>query len=165
MRRWPALGLGGAAFLFLAVLAFHGERPEPGLSEFKVAGVMAATDPAAITEIVVRRGSAERRLTRGDPNWLASAEAIEHGLKFLHVTAPERVMTAAKVASVPAGDFGLAPPALSVALRSDSGPVLTIGFGRANPLGLARYARIEGRPDVIILPGYVAAPWEKVAGG
>ena len=47
-------------------------------------------------------------------------------------------------------------------------PLLTyfttgIAFGGANPHGLARYARIDGRPELLLLPSYVAEAWQLVA--
>jgi hypothetical protein len=151
-----------AAFVFLAVLAFHGQRPEPGLKEFEVAGVMAATEPRLIREVLVADQRGERRLSRGTPEWQAADDAIERGLRFLHVTAPERVMSEDEVAAVPPSDFGLDPPLVSVALRGEAGPVLAIAFGRPTPLGFARYARVAGRPGIVILPAYVAEAWEQV---
>ena len=164
-KKWLGLAAAAAAFAFLAVLAFHGQRPEPGLSEFKVAGVMATTDPAEVSEVTIGVGGAAQRLRRGSPEWQAAGEAIERGLKFLHVTAPERQMTPEEVAAVPAADFGLDPPIVTLALRGESGPILDIAFGKPTPLGFARYARVAGRPGIVILPSYVADTWEQVASG
>jgi hypothetical protein len=163
MKQGLALAAAAAAFLFLAVLAFHGERPKSGISELKPAGVMATTEPTLIREVLIGGSDGERRLARGTPEWQAADPAIEQGLRFLHVTAPQRVMTEDEVGATPAADFGLDPPALSVALHGEAGPVLAIAFGGPTPLGVARYARVAGRPGVVILPSYVAEAWEKVA--
>ena len=64
-----------------------------------------------------------------------------------------------------AADFGLDPPLATLAVRTESGPVLEIAFGKATPLGFARYARVTGRPGIVILPSYVADTWEQVASG
>jgi hypothetical protein len=165
MKKWLGLAAAAAAFAFLAMLAFHGQRPEPGLSDFKVAGVMATTDPAKVNEVTVGVGGATRQLKRGSPEWQTAGETLERGLKFLHVTAPERQMTLEEVAAVPAADFGLDPPLATLAVRTESGPVLEIAFGKATPLGFARYARVTGRPGIVILPSYVADTWEQVVSG
>ena len=162
MRRGAGLAAAAAAFLFLAVLAFHGQRPESGLSEFKVAGVMSTTEPQLIREVRIAGRGTERRFVRGTPEWKAAEPAIEKGLRFLHVTAPERVMSEGEVAAVPAADFGLDPPLLLVALQGEAGPVIAVAFGGPTPLGVARYARVVGRPGIVILPAYVAEAWEQV---
>ena len=35
--------------------------------------------------------------------------------------------------------------------------------GGANPLGLERYARVVGRPEILLLPAFVADAWEPLA--
>ena len=49
-----------------------------------------------------------------------------------------------------------------IALANQGGSTVTIHFGSANPLGLARYAQIEGRPEVVLLPAFVAEAWEQM---
>ena len=58
--------------------------------------------------------------------------------------------------------FGLAPPVLHVAVKGAQ--AFSVSFGVANPMGLARYARVDGQAEVALLPGYVAEAWEQVAG-
>jgi hypothetical protein len=45
-------------------------------------------------------------------------------------------------------------------LSADAAP-FAIVFGAANPMGLARYVRIDGAP---LLPAYVAETWEQAIG-
>ena len=47
-------------------------------------------------------------------------------------------------------------------MRGAEGRTVTIRFGGANPLGLARYTRIDARPEVVLLPAFVAQAWERV---
>jgi hypothetical protein len=54
---------------------------------------------------------------------------------------------------------------LTVHVRASSGAVFAIQFGGANPLGAARYARVEGLPGVPLLPIHVADAWEQLAKG
>jgi hypothetical protein len=58
--------------------------------------------------------------------------------------------------------YGLDPPALTVAIRGRG--TFSIAFGVANPLGLARYARMGGSADVLLMPRYVADTWEEAVG-
>ena len=174
MRRfaWPAAA--GAALALIAALAWHGERPQPGLARFAPAGVLAALPPSRISDVVVATSATSRAFRRNTAGeWLAKdggspadpelAEQIETALKLLHNSPPLRTLDASEVAGQPLDQFGLAPPRLTVTARVAEGPGMTIAFGGANPLGLARYARIDGRPELLLLSSYVAEAWEKVA--
>jgi len=57
----------------------------------------------------------------------------------------------------------LAPPRLTVTARMTGGASITIEFGRTNPLGLERYARVVGRGEILLMPAFVADAWEPVA--
>jgi len=81
------------------------------------------------------------------------------GLKLLHNSAPQRT----DLASEQLSEFGLAPPRLTVTARMTGGASITIEFGRTNPLGLERYARVVGRGEILLMPAFVADAWEPVA--
>lgn len=168
---WPAAAAVAAAFI--AALAFHGERPEPGLARFEAAGLMLHLPPERVTRVDIHAGSARRALLRGPGGtWTSDgipaaadvAARVETGLTLLHVSGPERTMSAEELQGTSAAEFGLAPPALSVTAHGTSGVAFTVHFGRANPLGLARYARVEGTEGIVLLPGFVAETWEHAAG-
>ncbi len=46
--------------------------------------------------------------------------------------------------------------------RSRTGEVFAVDFGDLNPQGLAQYARVRGRADVVLLPRYVGDRWRSV---
>ncbi|HET7876032.1 MAG TPA: hypothetical protein VFN71_10990 [Methylomirabilota bacterium] len=167
---WPAAAVVAAAFI--TVLAFHGQRPEPGLARFEAAGLM-PMPPADVTQVEVAAGGKHWRLARGaDGRWQLVEGApgapgdlqdrVEKGLKLLHASGPERVLTREELSAASTGEFGLSPAELSVSARGGAAAAFTLHFGRKNPLGLARYARVEGREDVVLLPGFVAEAWEAV---
>lgn len=161
-----------AATALLVALALHGQRPEPGLVRFEAAGVMLHITPPRADRIEVTVGDRAWRFARTqDGAWVSTGATsngasdlparIETGLQLLHASKPERVMTRDEIRELPAADFGLAPPRLSVSVGAGSDPVFTIHFGNANPLGLARYARVAGRDEILLLPGFVAEAWER----
>ena len=167
---WPAAA--GAAAALIAALALHGERPQSGLARFTPAGVMA--DWPQISEVAVDMGGAIRLFRRdGSGRWRINddsvtvppevTERIETGLKLLRNSPPQRVFETSEIAGQPLGEFGLAPPRLTVIVRAIDGAGMTIAFGNANPLRLARYARIDERPGLLLLSSYVAEPWERLA--
>jgi hypothetical protein len=171
---WPVAA--GIAAAFIAVLALHGERPQPGLARFAPAGVLADWPVERISEIEVVAATRRRSFHRHDgEDWHAETgdapagvnpgERIEAGLKLLRNSAPQRILEASEVAGRPMGEFGLAPPLLTVTARTASGVSIAIEFGAANPLGLARYTRVVGRPELLLLSTFVAEPWERLAEG
>jgi hypothetical protein len=155
---------------FLGLLAFHGERPEPGLARFEPAGVLVDWPIEDVATLDVFAGTAHRSFHRIGGSWRGEGEAmsaqleerIATGLKLLHNSAPERIFAASELGEQTLADFGLEPPRLTVAARTAEGRSVTIHFGNVNPLGLARYTRIDGRPEVVLLPAFVAKAWERV---
>jgi len=157
----------------LGFLAFHGKRPEAGLARFEPAGLLVGWSLENLETIELSAGTEHRFFRRvGSDGWrgdggslpASAQERVATGLKLLHNSAPERVFGAGELDERMLGEFGLAPPRLAVTVTSSSGRSITIHFGGANPLGLARYSRIEGRPEVVLLPGFVAEAWEQAMG-
>jgi hypothetical protein len=168
---WPVAA--GAAAALIAALALHGERPQSGLARFVPAGVLADWPIARIGEITVDDGTGSRVFRRdaagiwreagGDASSADLSQAIESGLRLLHNSAPQRVLEVGALADLPLTEFGLAPPRLTVTVRREWGDSVAIEFGATNPLGLARYARVAGRPEVVLLSSFVAEAWERLA--
>ena len=172
---WP-----GAAVLAAGViiaLAVNGHRPDPSLARFEAAGVMLSIQPDSVTEVVVAQGERRWRFERRDATgWAAApgpplgkgvggesvATHLDSGLRFLHVSAPQRVLQPQEVAGTPPSEFGLAPPRFSVSIRSPAAAPFDIEFGALNPQGLAQYARVMGRAEILLLPSFVGEQWEAV---
>lgn len=165
---WPVAATLAAGFIGL--LAFHGERPEPGLARFTPAGLLADWPVEQVTSVEISSG-AYRRAFRRNPGggWHPEAadaaitaeltERIETGLTLLHNSGPPR----SDLASAQLEEFGLAPPRLTITARLTDGTGITIEFGGANPLGLERYARVVGRAEILLMPAFVADAWEPLA--
>jgi len=165
---WPTAAALAAGFI--AVLAFQGERPEPGLVRFAPAGLLADWPVEQTSAVEVGAGT-RHRLFRRDPagGWrpetanapetAALAEQIETGLKLLRNSAPQR----ADLSEGQLAEFGLMPPRFTVTVNRAEDAKVTIEFGGANPLGLERYARVVGRPEILLMPAFVADAWEPLA--
>jgi hypothetical protein len=165
---WPLAAALAAAFI--GVLAFEGERPEPGLARFAPAGLLADWPIERVTSVEVGAGAKHRLFRRyPDGGWHLDvadgattadlAQRIDIGLKLLHNSRPQR----ADLASEQLSEFGLAPPRLAVTAHMTGGASVTIEFGGTNPLGLERYARVVGRSEILLMPAFVADAWEPVA--
>jgi hypothetical protein len=165
---WPvaaALAVG-----FIGLLAFHGERPEPGLVRFAPAGLLVGWPLQDVRSVEVSAGTQYRSFYRTPSGgWRPEAgaaastaeltERIETGLKLLRNSPPQRT----DLGNEQEGEFGLRPPRLTVTARTLRGDSMTVEFGGTNPLGLERYARIVGRSEVLLMPAFVADVWEPVA--
>jgi uncharacterized protein DUF4340 len=169
VKLWGWATAAALAAGFLGALAFHGERPEPGLGRFEPAGLLLGWPIEDISALELSTGTEHHSFYRGAGRWrteradvpLDLDERIATGLKLLHNSAPERVLAESEVGEK-LGEFGLEPPRLTLAARTAAGRSVTIRFGGTNPLGLARYTRIEGQREVILLPAFVAQAWERV---
>jgi hypothetical protein len=163
------VGVTGLAAVVLTALALHGQRPDSSVARFEAAGVMRDIEPRDVAEVRVARGAAAWRFRRaGEGRWTLAdgagaadpSEAVEQGLRYLHVSAPQRIMERDEVPSPTGPEFGLTPPRCIVEIRAARGPAFTITFGALNAQGLAQYARIHDRDELFLLPRYVGQPWE-----
>lgn len=163
MSRWAWPAAAALAFAFLVGLALHGQRPDI-LVDFKPAGLL-SFGPDQAREIEIAKGADRKRFVRRGDRWDApavTAERLEAGLRLLRNAAPMRMLTAAEVARVPSSEYALGADSLRVTVRPASGAAFVIQFGGTNPLGAARYAKVDGEAGVALLPTYVAEAWEQV---
>ncbi len=168
---WPLAAV--AAFAFLVGLALQGERRDP-MQEFKPAGLLTAFAPEDAREIEIaagaavwhfRRDGAWRPVEQTKPVPSDFAQRIETALRLLRNSSPLRLLTAEEVARVPPSEYALATDSLRVKVRAADGATFRIQFGGLNPLGSARYAKVDGMEGVPMLPAYVGDAWEQVVGG
>jgi hypothetical protein len=169
---WPLAAAVAAAFL--ASLALQGERPEPGLTRFKAAGVLTAFAPEAARDIAItgdgktwhlrREGGAWQPVATPQPLPADAGTRIDTALRLLRDAAPMRRLSAEEVAVGDAADYALGPTALRVRVDGPEGASFAIRFGARNPLGSSRYAQVGGEAGVTLLPAYVAEAWEQAIG-
>ena len=164
---WASSTAALLTLAFIAALAFTGDRPEPGLERFRPAGVLAAWEIEDIVAVEIVAGTEHRLFRRGpDGIWQGvgaeTTQHIERGLTLLRNAAPQRVFASGEIDTGSLVEFALDPPRLTIIARRYTGNPVTVRFGAANPLGLARYARADGRPEVLLLPSYVAEAWEEI---
>ena len=172
LKRAVWWGMALVAAGIVTGLAFHGRRTDSSLARFEAAGVMLAISPDTVTEVVVTQGDRRWRFERiGRGAWAPTparragesvGSQIDSGLRFLHVSAPQRVLEPGELAGIARSEFGLEPPRFSVSVRSSAAGPFSIDFGARNAQGLAQYAHVAGRAEVFLLPGFVGDPWEAV---
>lgn len=164
---WLVASLAAAATLLW--MALVGERPATHVAGFEAAGVMRQIALHEIHEIEVTSGARSWRFTRDPAGWVGvgpptagsiKVGSVDRGLRLLRDSAPERVLVGTGSRELAA--YGLEPALLQVVVKGRG--TFSVAFGTANPLGLARYARLAGSTDVLLLPRYVADTWEESVG-
>jgi hypothetical protein len=169
---WPLAALAAGAFL--VGLALHGERPEPGMVRFVAAGLMTQVTPDEAREVEIvtpdgtwrfRKQATWEEVAPPRPAPAGFASRIDAALRLLRDSGPSRVLTPEEVKGTSPTDYGLDRGATQVTVRSAAGTTFVVRFGGPNPLGLGRYARVDGMDGIPILPGFVADAWEQVVRG
>jgi hypothetical protein len=135
---------------------------------------LAGVPPEGVSEVVVSRGERHWRFRRTEGHGWAAAgmpslgegtvARLESGLRFLHVSPPQRVMAREEIRGTPLAELGLDPPRFSVSVRTGAAEPITVEFGALNPQGLAQYARVNGRDEILLLPSFVGEPWVHMIG-
>ena len=158
----------------IIALASYGRRPDPSLAPFEAAGVMLLIPPETITEVVVSQGERRWRFVLASPKSWAAADGpplgesvgarLDTGLRYLHVSAPQRVLQPQEVVGISPSEFGLEPPRYSVSVRAPAASPFNIDFGALSPQGPAQYARVTGRAEILLLPSFIGEQWEAVMG-
>ena len=167
-------GVAGAtlAVSYLVVMTMLGHVRESGqFVRFVASGVLAEA-PVEVTRIELLDKGRRWVLSRnGEGGWrhdLDQRPALPHlathlddALKFLHASAPVRVLKPQEWAAHGLGEFGLDRPVLSAVLANGERRILTVHFGSKNPQKVLQYVRIDGRDDVYVMSRFVGEEWER----
>ena len=172
-RRRRLLGLGGAllAVGFLVVMALSGRMRESGqFIRFVAAGVLPET-PAEVDRVELAARARRWVFTRTAGGWQIGpgprpvarslAAHLDDSIKFMHVSAPIRVMERTEWAEQGLREFGLDPPAYSVALFQSGRRLLAADFGSPNPQKVLQYMRLEGGDEVYVMSRFIGQEWEQ----
>lgn len=143
------------ALAFLAAMALSGQIRESGqFVRFVPAGVL-RQPPAQVDRVEVSAGTSRWAFTRADGQWRAEPRAepvprplathLDDSIKFLHVSAPIRVMPREEWGEHGLAEFGLEPPAYSVAVFHNGRRLLAVDFGSPNPRRCCSTCGCRGR--------------------
>jgi hypothetical protein len=167
------LGVGGAVLAvgFLAVMALSGRARESGqFVRFVAAGVLAQA-PTEVSRVELSGNGGRWVFARTADGWRRERHEapvpgplrthLEDAIKFLHASAPVRVLDRQEWAEHGLAEFGLDRPAVSAILANDGRPVLAVHFGSTNPQKVLQYMRIEGRDEVYVMSRFVGEEWER----
>jgi hypothetical protein len=172
---WPRHLLSiGAALLavgFLVAMTLFGQARESGqFVRFVAAGVLTET-PAQVDRVELSAGDRRWVFTRTAGGWRITpgprpappslATHLDDSIKFLHASAPVRVMERSEWAEHGLREFGLDPPAYSAALFQGERRLLAAGFGSPNPQKVLQYMRIDGRDEIYVMSRFIGQEWEQ----
>lgn len=171
-RRRLATAVGALmALAFLAAMALSGQIRESGqFIRFVPGGVLRQT-PTQIDRVELIAGDRRWVFTRADGQWRADSRAravprslsthLDDSIKFLHVSAPIRVMPRQEWAEHGLREFGLDPPAYSVALFESGQRLLAADFGSPNPQKVLQYMRLRDGDELYVMSRFIGQEWEQ----
>jgi hypothetical protein len=172
---WPRRLLVPAAALLavglLAVMVVSGHlRESKQFVKFSPAGVMPEA-PAEIDRVELRTTTGRWVFVRGSDGWRVAPDGralapsfaayLDDSIKFMHVSAPIRVMEHAEWAPLGLREFGLDPPGYTATLYRRNTPVLGAEFGTPNPQQVLQYMKLQGRDQVYLMSRFIGEEWEK----
>ena len=109
----------------------------------------------------VRAGDGWRAGPAGPPASRSLASHLNESIKFMHVSAPVRVMEGAEWSTVGLREFGLDPPRYTTTLYRRGTAVIGAEFGAPNPQKVLQYMKLTGRDTVFLMSRFVGEEWEQ----
>jgi len=165
----PAAALLSVGLLTAMVVSGH-LRESKQFVRFAPAGVMPES-PSEIDRVEMRTGLERWAFERAAGGWQAVsdhrpvppglASSLDDSIKFMHVSAPIRVMERAEWSAVGLREFGLDPPGYTATLYRRGAAVLGAEFGAPNPQQVLQYMKLEGRDQVFLMARFIGEEWEK----
>jgi hypothetical protein len=166
----PAAALLAVGILAAMVVSGH-LRESRQLVKFAPAGVMSEA-PAEIDRVELQTNTGRWVFVRGPDGWrtapagralpVSLAASLDDSIKFLHVSAPIRVIEHVEWAPLGLSEFGLDPPGYTATLYRLGTPVLGAEFGAPNPQKVLQYMKLQGRDQVYLMSRFIGAEWEKI---
>jgi hypothetical protein len=174
-RRSLGVGIALVAVGFMAAMVVSGRlRESKQFIKFVPAGVMPET-PDQISRVELAGDGRRWAFVRAAGGWRAEpgdrlvpgsvAGHLDDSVKFMHVSAPIRVLARAEWATFGLREFGLDPPGYTATLYRGGRAVLGADFGSPNPQRVLQYMKLEGRDEVYLMSRFVGAEWEQVLRG
>jgi hypothetical protein len=108
----------------------------------------------------VRAANGWRTVPEGRALPGALVASLEEGIKFMHVSAPVRVMERDEWGALGLREFGLDPPGLTAVLYRGSVAVLGAEFGGPNPQKVLQYMKLQSGERVYLMSRFVGEEWE-----
>jgi hypothetical protein len=134
------------------------------------AGVMTES-PVEIDRVELKATTGHWVFVRARDGWRVDAGGgsvaaslalhLDDSIKFMHVSAPVRVMERAEWAPIGLREFGLDPPGYTATLYRHDSPVVGAEFGAINPQKVLQYMKLRGHDEVYLMSRFVGQEWEQ----
>ena len=111
--------------------------------------------------VFVRAPDGWRAPLDGRPAPPSLASHLDDSIKFMHVSAPIRVMERAEWSPIGLREFGLDPPGYTATLYRRGTAVLAAEFGAPNPQKVLQYMKLGGRDQVYLMSRFIGEEWEQ----
>lgn len=165
----PVAALLAVGLLVAMVVSGH-LRENKQFVKFAPAGVM-AEPPGEIDRVemttstgrwvYVRAANGWRAGPAGPPAPRSLASHLDESIKFMHVSAPVRVMERAEWSPLGLREFGLDPPRYTATLYRRGTAVLGAEFGAPNPETVLQYMKLGGRDQIYLMSRFIGEEWEQ----
>jgi hypothetical protein len=165
----PAAAVLAVGALVAMVVSGH-LRESQQLVKFAPAGVMPES-PTEIDRVELRAKTGRWIFVRGPEGWRAAADGVtvapslrthlDDSIKFMHVSAPIRVMEREEWTPIGLREFGLDPPGYTATLYHHDTRVVEAAFGVPNPQKVLQYMKLEGGERVYLMSRFIGAEWEQ----
>jgi hypothetical protein len=169
-RLLPAVAVVLAVGVLTGMVVSGHLRESKQFVRFVPAGIMPDA-PGDIDQVELRTSTALRAFVRAPGGWRATPDgpplaasltaSLDDSIKFMHVSAPIRVMERAEWAPVGLREFGLEPPRYTATLYRHGRAVLRAEFGAPNPQRVLQYLKLGGRDEIYLMPRFIGEEWEK----
>jgi Domain of unknown function (DUF4340) len=131
-----------------------------GILRLPAEGIVAVEFSAGEQQSRFSRRSAQGWLLDGRPTGPAAVNHIETAVRLLTVSAPRRTLAAGDYNADQLAEYGLDPPRFVLSVVETGGSTRRLDFGEATPAQNAQYVRIDGRPELYLLPRDVGEEWQ-----
>jgi hypothetical protein len=169
----PAAALLAVGLLIAMIVAGH-PREDRQFVKFAPAGVMPES-PEEIDRVEMTTSAGRWAFVRAPDGWRGASDGrpvpstlasrLDDSIKFMHVSAPVRVMERAEWSPIGLREFGLDPPGYTATLYHRGVVVLGAEFGTPNPQQVLQYMKLEGRDQVYLMSRFVGEEWERAIRG
>ena len=155
---------------YLSAMVIGGALPELRTRvKFEAQGVMTVA-PERIDRVEIERGATRVALARtSNGGWssgggaalsTADADKVSLAVLYMHTAGPVRTMSGDEIRGIAPTEFGLAPPALSVALFAGPERVLQARFGARNAEDALQYMTLAGQERLYLMSRFVGQQWD-----
>ena len=163
-----------AVGLLIAMIVAGQWRENRQFVKFAPAGVMPES-PGEIDRVEMTSSAGRWAFVRAPDGWHGASDGrpvppalgsrLDDSIKFMHVSAPIRVMERPEWSPIGLREFGLDPPGYTTTLYRHGRVVLGAEFGAPNPQQVLQYMKLEGRDQVYLMSRFVGEEWERAIRG